>query len=191
MNCTNLMGLRKGKGIIRAFLVAQTVTNLPAMWESQVWSLGWEDPLEKAMATHSSILVWRIPQTEEHGGLQSMGSQRVRNNWATYHFTPQIMCIVDPWTMLVWIAQVHLYTDTLPMAGWIQGWGGNTDMGGARLTVSYIWINPYNNPHTCSRVNYVLTILVTVQMSQLSWNIEKWQWARLQPFSALTLLSAL
>ena len=54
-------------------LVAQLVKNLPVMQETQVWSLGWEDPLEKEMATHSSILVWRIPWTEEPGGLQSMG----------------------------------------------------------------------------------------------------------------------
>ena len=50
---------------------------LPAMWETRVLSLGWEDPLEKEMATHSSILAWRIPWTEEPGGLQSMGLQRV------------------------------------------------------------------------------------------------------------------
>ena len=49
------------------------VKNLPAMEETQVWSLGQEDPLEKGMATHSSILVWRIPWTEEPGSLQSMG----------------------------------------------------------------------------------------------------------------------
>ena len=60
------------------FLVAQTVKNLPAMWETQVQSLGWEDPLEKQMAKHSSILAWRIPWTEEPGGLQSMVSQRSR-----------------------------------------------------------------------------------------------------------------
>ena len=53
------------------------VKNLPAVWETQVRSLGWEDPLEKGMATHSSILAWRIPWTEESGGLQFMGSQRV------------------------------------------------------------------------------------------------------------------
>jgi len=57
--------------------VAQTVKNLPAMWETQVQSLGGEDPLEKEMATHSSILAWRISWTEEPGELQSMGSQRV------------------------------------------------------------------------------------------------------------------
>ena len=53
------------------------VKNLSAMWETQVQSLGQEDPLEKGMATHSSILAWRIPWTEEPGGLQSKGSQRV------------------------------------------------------------------------------------------------------------------
>ena len=58
--------------------------NLPAMQESQVQSLGWEDPLEKGMITHSSILDWRIPWTAEPGGLQSMGSQRVGHDWATF-----------------------------------------------------------------------------------------------------------
>ena len=60
-------------------LVAQMVKNLPAMQETQVQALGWEDPLEKGMATHSSILAWRIPWTEDPGRLQSMGSQRVRH----------------------------------------------------------------------------------------------------------------
>ena len=60
--------------------MAQTVKNLPAMRETRVRSLGWEDPLEKRMATHSSILAWRIPWTKEPGGLQSMGSQRVRHD---------------------------------------------------------------------------------------------------------------
>ena len=57
-------------------LVAQLVKNLPAMQETQVQSLGWEDPLEKEMATHPLILAWEIPQTEKPGGLQSMGLQR-------------------------------------------------------------------------------------------------------------------
>ena len=57
--------------------MAQIETNLPAMQETQIQSLSWEDPLEKGMATHSSILAWRIPWTEEPDGLQSMGSQRV------------------------------------------------------------------------------------------------------------------
>ena len=54
--------------------------NLPAVQETQIQSLGWEDPLEKEMATHSSILAWKISWTEEPGGLQSMGSQRVGHN---------------------------------------------------------------------------------------------------------------
>ena len=57
------------------FLVAQTVKNLPAMQETRVQSLGQEDPLEKRMATHSSVLAWEIPWTEEPGGLQFVGSQ--------------------------------------------------------------------------------------------------------------------
>ena len=61
-----------------AYLVAQWVKNLPAVQETGNQSLGWEDPLEKEMATHSSILSWKISWTEEPGGLQSMGSQRVR-----------------------------------------------------------------------------------------------------------------
>ena len=57
--------------------MAQMVKHLPTMRETQVQSLGWEDPLEKEMATHSSTFAWKIPWTEEHGTLQSMGSQKV------------------------------------------------------------------------------------------------------------------
>ena len=60
--------------------MAQIGKNLPAMWETRVRSLDLEDPLEKGTATHPSILAWRIPWTEEPGGLQSYGSQRVRHN---------------------------------------------------------------------------------------------------------------
>ena len=64
--------------VMLASLVAQTVKHLPAMQQTWVQSLGQEDPLEKEMATHSSTLAWKIPQMEETGRLQSMGSQRVR-----------------------------------------------------------------------------------------------------------------
>ena len=64
----------------QAYLVAQTVKNPPAMRETWVQSLGWENPLEKGMATHSSILAWRIPWIEEPGGLQSMWLQRVEHD---------------------------------------------------------------------------------------------------------------
>ena len=69
--------------LIGASLVAQRVKNLSVKQETWVRFLGWEDPLEKEMATHSSILAWRIPWTEEPGGLQSMGLQRVGHNSVT------------------------------------------------------------------------------------------------------------
>ena len=64
----------------KASMIAQTVKNWPAMQETWVPSLGQEDPLEKGMAAHSSILAWRIPWTEELGGLLSLGSQRAGHN---------------------------------------------------------------------------------------------------------------
>ena len=63
--------------LMQASLVAQMVKNLPAVQETQVQSLGQEDPLQKGMATHSSILAWKVPWTEKPGRLQPMGSQRV------------------------------------------------------------------------------------------------------------------
>ena len=64
-------------GLSRASLVAQIVEHLPAMWEIRVRFLGWEDPLEKEMATHASVLAWRIPGMGKPGGLPSMGSNKV------------------------------------------------------------------------------------------------------------------
>ena len=69
------------------YMVALSVESLPAMQETRVQSLGKEDPLEKGMATHSSIFAWRIPWTEELGRLQSMGSHRLRHNWVTNTLT--------------------------------------------------------------------------------------------------------
>ena len=67
---------------IREAQVAQMVKNVPVVWETRVWSLRWEDPLKKRIATHSNIVAWRIPWTEEQDGLQFMGSQRVGRDWA-------------------------------------------------------------------------------------------------------------
>ena len=67
--------------------MAETIKNLPAMQETQVQSLGQEDPLEKGIATHFNIPAWRIPRTEEPGGLRSMESQRVGHDWVTNTFT--------------------------------------------------------------------------------------------------------
>ena len=78
-----------------ASLVPQSVQNLPAMQETWVWSLGREDPLTKGKATHWSILARRIPWTEEPGGLQSMGSNRVGHDWATntFAYAYKYLCI--------------------------------------------------------------------------------------------------
>ena len=84
---------------IWASLVAQLVKTLPAMQETQVRSLGWEDPLEKEMASHSNILAWRIPWTDEPGRLQSRGLQRVRHNLANKPPPPRIY---SPYFSLFW-----------------------------------------------------------------------------------------
>ena len=86
--CNNLCKLLSGAQFWVFFcgcasLVALTIKNLPAMQETWVWSLSREDPLEKGMAAHSTILAWRIPWIEELAGLQSMELQGVRHNWAT------------------------------------------------------------------------------------------------------------
>ena len=78
--------------------VAHMVKNLCAMQETWVRSLGWEDPLEEGTATHSSILAWKIPWTEEPCRLQSMGSQRVGHDWATKHSTAQLAISPTCWT---------------------------------------------------------------------------------------------
>ena len=83
-----LLSLRK----VTLSLVAQTVKNPSAMQETQDRSLGWEDPLEKGMATHSSVLAWRIPWTEEPGGPQSMVFRRVGHDGATKAFAHSLTC---------------------------------------------------------------------------------------------------
>ena len=75
-----MIRLAFSRGQTRASLVAQMAKNLPAMQETQIGSLGSEDPLEKGMAIYSSVLAWRIPWTEEPGELQSFGPQRVMHN---------------------------------------------------------------------------------------------------------------
>ena len=113
---------------IWASLVVQKLKHLPTKQETWVWSLGREDSLEKEMATHSSILAWRIPWSEEPGGLQSTGSQRVGNYWALFfecwvlsqHFhSPLSLSSRGSWVLLhflpyggvIWISEV---IDTSP-----------------------------------------------------------------------------
>ena len=77
--------LKVHRSVARLPRVAQWAKNLPVTQEMQVWFLDQEDPLEEGMATHSSILAWRIPWTEEPGGLESMGSQRIWHDWIRKH----------------------------------------------------------------------------------------------------------
>ena len=80
------------------------VKHLSAMQETRVWSLGREDPLEKGMTTHSNVLAWRIPWTEEPCGLQSMGSQRVGHDWvmslAFSHTSTNFMHLLTGWVLI-------------------------------------------------------------------------------------------
>ena len=101
-------------GGFRAPLVAQRVKNPPAVQETWLWSLSWEDPLEKGMATHSSILTWRIPWSEEPGGLQSVGFERVGHNWVPNTHTHTHRMIQIPyweWQYLHQEGIFHLRTD--------------------------------------------------------------------------------
>ena len=84
---------------------SQSLKNLPAVQETRVRSLGWKDPLEKEMATHSNILAWKISWTEKPGGLQSMGSQRVAQDWATKTYL---------WWCKLWASLVVLVVKNLP-----------------------------------------------------------------------------
>ena len=92
---------------MRASLVAQRVKNLPAMQETQVQSLGWEELLEKEMATNSSILVWRISMDREAWRLQSMESQSVGHDWATKHSTTRHKGCLIPLTEDTCNRQIH------------------------------------------------------------------------------------
>ena len=86
---TQLRRVETGPSEPGAALVAEMAKNPPAVRETCVRSLGWEDPLEEGMATHSGILAWRIPWTEEPGGLRSMGLQRVGHDCVTKHSSHQ------------------------------------------------------------------------------------------------------
>ena len=88
------------------FLGDQMVMTLPAMQETQVWSLGWEDTLEKGMATHSSTLAWRIPRSENPGGLQSMGLQGVGHDWVTFTFKSSLHILDTSPLPDMWFANI-------------------------------------------------------------------------------------
>ena len=114
----NLLFYIHHKDIVRASLVAQTVKNLPAIQEPRVQSLGRDGPLEKGMAPHSSILAWRIPWAAEPGGLQSMGSQSLRHDWATKTYTHgnfQMLCHVQYYIMYSKFKLILIFDRTIPV----------------------------------------------------------------------------
>ena len=104
----------------QASLVAQTVKNLPAMHKTWVRSQDREDPLEKEMATHSSIFAWRIPQTEEPGGLQPLDSQRDKHDWATNIFTPPPQNVIPFTVIQQLLLECLLNSDCCPKCKFIQ-----------------------------------------------------------------------
>ena len=95
--------------IYRVSLVAQMVKNPPVMQETWVQSLGQEDPPEKWMATHSSIMAWRIPWTEEPGELQFMGLQRVRHDWTTNKHTQMSIYTFFPKNLCEWKFELEIF----------------------------------------------------------------------------------
>ena len=121
---------------IRGSLVAQTVKNLLAMQETWVQSLGWEDPLQKGMATHFSILAWRTPWTEEPGGLQSMGSQRVWHDWVTNIFT--FICFIHIYPLHMYPIDTHI--PATPYKCW-QIWYVKNN---TAVALSHLWISALN-----------------------------------------------
>ena len=111
--------------------MVQRLKHLPAMWETWVWSLGWEDPLEKEMATHTSILAWRIPWTEELGGLQSTGrkesdtTERLHFLFSMYigegNGNPlQCSCLENPRDGEAWSAAVYGVAQSRTRLKWLS-----------------------------------------------------------------------
>ena len=114
---------------------ASRVKNLPVMWETWVRSLVQEDSLEKGMGTHASVLAWRIPWTEEPGGLQSLWSQRVQHDWATNTFT-----------LLSWFPRVGAIASNLTHTSWPLSF---PDASGAR---QWWWVaTPARDYRACAR----------------------------------------
>ena len=133
------------------FTSGSVVKNLLVKQEAQVWSLGWEDPLEKGMATHSSVLVRRIPWTEEPGKLQSVWSQRVRHNWSAKRTTHSclLMNSIDHYLMSMYtvlgILSVCLQVDSKGPLCSVGSAKEDSCLQGALIVVRKTWLNPCRN----------------------------------------------
>ena len=119
--CKDLDTTEKLSLSILSSLVVQMVKCLPAMWEICVWSLGWEDTLEKEMTTHSSTLAWTIPWMEEPHRLQSMRSQRVRHDWAT---SLSLIFVNFPYIafFLIYLFPHLIFLPILTVLCWLRSW---------------------------------------------------------------------
>ena len=123
--------------------MAQRVKNLPAIWETEVWFLGQEDPLEEEMVTHSSILAWEIPWTEEPGGLQFMGLQRVGHDWVANTTTTATTTVVASSFYFDWGIQREQHLDFL------------------ELTELFLFRFQFNLRFCCFLFSFIHTLLAT------------------------------
>ena len=142
--------------VVLTSMVAQMVKNLPAVWKTQVRSLGQEDPLEKGMATHCSILAWRIPWAEEPGWLQSMESQSVGHDWVTNTYLDIFLVCLPLGSSSSfknvrekWVSGTSLVVQWLRLCasnawglGSIPGWGTRSSMEQLRPGTAK-WINVF------------------------------------------------
>ena len=162
-------------------LVAQRLKRLPPMWKTWVRSLGQEDPLEKEMATHSSILAWRILWTEEPGRLQSTGSQRVGHNWTTSPLPPPPSRIRN---------SNCFYLDLMD-SGWRRHLIFN-----CRLFITRVYISLWSLGYNIFKVlrNFFLEIVLKIAIHILEWNdrIKKVQsseeWGKLVNVKSISLI---
>ena len=156
--------------------MAQRLKRLPPMRETRVWSLDQEDPLEKEMAIHSSILAWRIPWTEKPSRLQSMGSQRVRHDWATSpHLTSQVVLVVK--NLPVNAADVRV-VDLIPELGRSPGEGHDNPLQYSCLKNSmdrggwWAAVHGITNSWTCLKWLSMHALLIYETHTQ------KWKWRK-------------
>ena len=117
--CSSVLYLMTGTPKIWGLPWGSVVKNLPAIQETQIWFLGWEDPLEKGMATHSSILAWRIPWTGEPGGLQSMGSHRVNTTERLTHTWYKQGCLNCNNTNIIVLFPVNYSCEICRIIHWV------------------------------------------------------------------------
>ena len=138
---------------LKAALVTQAVKNLPSMPETQDQSLGRESSLEKGMAAHSNILAWRIPRTEEPGGLQFLGSQTAEHNWARTHTCWKISPISEILALLPWLSKLWSFCI---LCGTEMFWEVAAKMKSNFRENEYSWIYPKRQESLYSRANFVI-----------------------------------